>query len=30
MWHVVLKNINYLNIVNKNDQIDQNLTKLRT
>jgi len=29
-WHVLLKNVNYLNTVSQNDQIDQNLTKMRT
>jgi len=27
MWHVLFKNVNYLNTVSENDQIDHNLTK---
>jgi len=30
MWHVLFKNVNYLNTVSENDQIDHNLTKMRT
>jgi len=30
MWHAILKNVNYFNTVSKKDQIDQNLTKIRT
>jgi len=30
MWHVLFKNVNYLNIVSENDQIDHNLTKMKT
>jgi len=30
MCHVLFKNVNYLNTVSENDQIDQNLTKMRT
>jgi len=30
MWDVVFKIVNYLNTINKKDQIDQNLTKMRT
>ena len=30
MWHVLLKNVNYLNTVSENNQIDHNLTKIRT
>jgi len=29
-WYVLFKNMNYLNLVSKNDQIDQNLTKMKT
>jgi len=29
-WNVLFKNVNYLNTVNEKDQIDQNLTKIRT
>jgi len=29
-WHVMLKNVNYLNTVSEKDQIDNNLTKMRT
>jgi len=29
-WHVLFKNINYLNTVSEKDQIDLNLTKMRT
>jgi len=30
MWHVLFKNVNYLTTVSENDQIDHNLTKMRT
>jgi len=30
MWHVLLKNVNYLNTGSEKDQIDNNLTKMRT
>jgi len=29
-WHVLFKNVNYLNTVNEKDQIDHNLAKMRT
>jgi len=29
MWHAVSKNVKYLTTVSENDQIDQNLTKMR-
>ena len=29
-WHVLFKNVNYLNTVSEKDQIDHNLTKMRT
>jgi len=29
MWHVLLKNVNYLNTISQKDQIDQNLTKIK-
>ena len=29
-WHVLVKNVNYLNTVSEKDQIDHNLTKMRT
>jgi len=29
-WHVLLKNVNYLNTVSEKDQIDHNLTKMKT
>jgi len=29
MLHVLLKNVNYLNTINKNDRINQNLTKMK-
>jgi len=29
-WHVLFKNVNYLNTVSEKDQIDNNLTKMRT
>jgi len=29
-WHVLFKNVNYLNTVSEKDQIDYNLTKMRT
>jgi len=28
-WHVLFKNVNYLNTVSENDQIDHNLMKMR-
>jgi len=28
-WHVLLKNVNYLNTVSEKDQIDHNLTKMK-
>jgi len=30
MWRAMFKNVNYLNTVSKNDQIDHNLTKIKT
>jgi len=29
-WHILYKNVNYLNTVSEKDQIDHNLTKMRT
>jgi len=29
-WHVLFKNVNYLNTFSEKDQIDHNLTKMRT
>jgi len=28
-WHVLFKNVDYLNTVSEKDQIEQNLTKMR-
>jgi len=30
MWHVLFKNVHYLNIVSEKDQINYNLTKMKT
>jgi len=29
-WHVLFKNVNYLNTISEKKQIDHNLTKMRT